>query len=188
MYYLHFKNTSIREAVITKNEFQDEPLDEEDFDPENKYKEKKEDEEEKDKKNQDSEENQELLEQENISGKSKDSKDFKESEILSKIPKSYESKAASLLEFWTTDGKLEIHKSGVISIDGKEIKNSNIDDLLACVVRKKRIVDVPEGWNEFLQFLNTSNTPKNLIINPEVLESLIKLEEKKSEVKSSKNS
>ena len=38
--YLHFKNSSIREPVITKNEFQDEPLDEEDFDPENKYKEK----------------------------------------------------------------------------------------------------------------------------------------------------
>ena len=128
---------------------------------------------------------------EEIKMQTPDTKKFTTVEILASVPKSYEKKAASLLKYWENEGKLTFNEeTGTVAVEGQAIENSNITDFLNSVVRKKKLEENIAGWNEFLNFMASSNIPENLISNPSFLESLkeIKKREKKQTSEEKKDS
>lgn len=80
------------------------------------------------------------------------------------VPKVYRTKAAALVK--------HLHKNGVtwddngsVLINGKELKYSNIVDIVNSAVRNRKESSPPEGEREVIDFLKTKNTPKEVIGN-----------------------
>ena len=95
-----------------------------------------------------------------------------EEDILDSVPKAYQRKVRLLLRHWKTVApeRLKWNNAGTVSIDGVTVERSNIIELLNDVVRRRDGVDeAPIGRMEFAKFVKTSDTPRNLIGNSQVL-------------------
>ena len=94
-----------------------------------------------------------------------------EEAILAGVPKIHARKARLLLRHWevTVPERLKWDNTGTITIDGRIVPRSNITDLIIDALNKNSQDEAPAGRMEFAKFLNTSETPGNLINNPKVL-------------------
>lgn len=97
--------------------------------------------------------------------KSSDNKNDKSYNSMLGIPKMYQNKAANLLQFLTETGNLKVLPSGIVVIHDKEIKNSNITDMINKAVNPNRLNNEVPGWTTFQSLVKSSNTPKALLHN-----------------------
>lgn len=105
--------------------------------------------------------------------------------IVTLIPKTYRTKARSLLQKIKTNKIINWNENGVVSIENKEIPLSNITDLISDVVRSKKYSS-PIGWREFGNVLRDSNIPNELIGNPRRRKLILGNELTTEKIKSSK--
>ena len=93
-----------------------------------------------------------------------------EEAILAGVPKIHARKTRLLLRHWnvTVPERLKWDNTGTINIDGRIVPRSNITELIIDALNTNSQDEAPAGRMEFVKFLNTSETPGNLIINPKV--------------------
>ena len=84
------------------------------------------------------------------------------------VPKPYKSKANKVLDGLRERNKITFNKRGEISIAGREIKTSNISDLLNTAVNPKAKSGNLAGWREFDQLIKDENLPKSLLYTPQL--------------------
>jgi hypothetical protein len=82
--------------------------------------------------------------------------------ILMSFPKNIKQKAKAILEHIMNSKCLEWNDKGEISINNKTISNSHITDLIKCSLYPYKNI-IPEGYDQFISELNSSNIPKTLI-------------------------
>lgn len=82
--------------------------------------------------------------------------------FLLPIPKTLKTKARSLYSY-LEQLPLDVLSSGQISINGKQIADSNISDLLNVAVNTRAVDKQVAGWDQFQKFLLDNNVPKSLL-------------------------
>lgn len=87
--------------------------------------------------------------------------------IMTSVPKMYQSKAAGLLQYLQADQDLGWDDQGQLSIGQQKIDNSHIVDLIHDALRLRKKVARPQGWRELSSHLKKKNIPKELVGNPE---------------------
>ena len=94
-----------------------------------------------------------------------------EEAILVGVPKIHARKARLLLRHWkvTVPERLKWDNIGTTTIDGRIVPRSNITELIIDALNKNSQDEALTGRMEFAKFLNTSETPGNLINNSKVL-------------------
>ena len=94
-------------------------------------------------------------------------------EIVETFSKTYRSNARNLLRFMKREGSLISWDSGYsVYINGEKIKDSNLVDILNCIV-KVRVRDYkPPGWHEVLNALKAMNVPKDYVNNIRALKEI----------------
>jgi hypothetical protein len=83
--------------------------------------------------------------------------------ILESVPKTLVRKTSTLLNLMHVSNRISWDSTGVVSIDSNLIPGSNIIDLVHDVVRKRTTSKNPIGIQQFKQFLQEINIPKELI-------------------------
>ena len=87
------------------------------------------------------------------------------------LPKSYRTKGDHLLNIlkqkmtWDDQGLIKLHS-------GSLIHDSNMDDVLHFLVRNRKYVEPPPGWNLILPILRELNLSRELVTNPAAFKSL----------------
>lgn len=91
--------------------------------------------------------------------------------IIESVPKSYEKKAKSLIDYWKTkhNERIKWDDTGRIYLDGKPIENSNIIDIVNDFIRKRKTAQPAVGRDGIARIMGASSTPKKLIGNDEIL-------------------
>jgi hypothetical protein len=96
-----------------------------------------------------------------------------EEAVIESIPKIYERKARHLLRHWRSSApdRIKWDNAGTVSIDGRTLENSNIGELLVDAIKKsnKREPAPSAATLQFARLIATTNTPKNLIGNSEII-------------------
>lgn len=94
-------------------------------------------------------------------------------EIVETFSKTYRTNARNILRFMKRDGSLISWDSEYsVYVNGVKIKDSNLVDILNCIV-KVRVRDYkPPGWVEVLNALKAMNVPKDYITNIRALKVL----------------
>ena len=94
-----------------------------------------------------------------------------EEAILAWVPKIHARKARLLLRHWkfTVPERFKWDNTGTITIDGRIVPRSNITELIIDALNKNGQDEASADRMELAKFLNTSETPGNLINNPKVL-------------------
>lgn len=92
--------------------------------------------------------------------------DFFEREIIKSAPVKMKRKAILLLERLKRDPNISWNERGEAIIKGQLLPNTNINDLVQDVLRKRKS-HVPRGWEAFAQSLRESNIPQDLVGNSE---------------------
>lgn len=100
--------------------------------------------------------------------------------ILESIPKSYASKAVQLLNLLEKNDEIYWDESGVVTIRGNTVVDSNITELLNNALRNRKSISKPTGWEKFVEFVKEAQVPSNLLGNSEILNEKTK-KTKKSE-------
>ena len=90
-----------------------------------------------------------------------------EEEVLRTVPKSMKRKAEQLLSRLKTDPVVTWSPNGELSYKGIRVPDSNIVDLINDVLRKRRTMPDPRGWETFATALRRINIPQELVGNPE---------------------
>ena len=85
-------------------------------------------------------------------------------DLYENIPKRYHKKAKKLMNFINTLPNVSITPNGVISIDGHEVRNSNITNILSDFVLN-RISNPPVGAKQLALELKANNVPLDIITN-----------------------
>lgn len=94
-------------------------------------------------------------------------------EIVETFSKTYRSDARNLLRFMKREGSL-ISWDGDYSvyINGGKIPNSNLVDILNCIVKVRMRDYTPPGWYEVLNALKAMNVPKDYMNNIRALKEI----------------
>ena len=79
------------------------------------------------------------------------------------IPPQYTKKAQTLLDFIQTKTDLDVGVNGNVAINGQQIANSNIVDLIHKAVTPRSRLHSLQGWQEFKKFLEKNNTPQSML-------------------------
>ena len=85
---------------------------------------------------------------------------------LKAIPKSYRTKAGSLLEMWEREPRLSWDDANRVYIDGTLVPNSNLTDLLLHAVGRSRAASQPPGMPQLKEISIDANIPTSLFTNP----------------------
>lgn len=85
--------------------------------------------------------------------------------IAATFPKTYQSKAQNLVQFIKALPEVQTGDDGVLTINGRQIRNSNFVDILHDFIRKKK-TRPPVGARELATVLKHNNVPRELIGNP----------------------
>ena len=80
------------------------------------------------------------------------------------LPKQVQGLAGKIVDIIKKSKKIKIHANGEISIQNKKLKNSNINDLIADVLRNRKQGLTPHG-EKFIHFLSEINLPQSFIKN-----------------------
>ena len=70
--------------------------------------------------------------------------------LLVSIPKSHMAKASGILQYLEEDEDVEWDAKNQVYIKGRKIEGSNVTDLMHRMVRKRKTVPDPEGYQELL--------------------------------------
>jgi len=96
-------------------------------------------------------------------------KEPKTYDLLESIPKSQQGKAKKLHHFIENLPNITIKPNGVVAIDGKEIRNSNIVEIVEDLVRNKKNARPPTGTKQLAKELKNSDVPIEYITNKQRL-------------------
>ena len=88
-----------------------------------------------------------------------------ERDVVASVPRSMRSKAERLLQRLKADPEVKWNDLGEFEYRGRVIKRSNLTDLVNDVLRKRRSVNDPQGWETFAQVLQRINVPQDLVGN-----------------------
>lgn len=92
-------------------------------------------------------------------------------DIVESFPQMYQRDARNLLRImmrnkqlvrWDDDGTVYVNYD-------EKIPRSNIEDILHCIVRERKVDRIPVGWNQVLKALHQMNAPTEYINNPAAL-------------------
>ena len=72
-------------------------------------------------------------------------------------------KATGVLQYLEGDDNIEWDERGNVYIQGRKIDNSNITDLIHGIVRKRKSVPKPHGYDDLVEFLQERNAPKEIL-------------------------
>ena len=72
-------------------------------------------------------------------------------------------KASGILQYLEEDEDVEWDAKNQVYIKGRKLEGSNVTDLMHRLIRKRKAVPDPEGYQELLQHLKERNAPKELI-------------------------
>ena len=95
-----------------------------------------------------------------------DTADPIEIEIVQSAPKYLKKKASLLLRRIKQDTNMQWNDKGEFVYKGQVLPKTHIHDLVQDVLRKRKTL-VPQGWQTFAQALKESNTPQDLVGNPD---------------------
>ena len=84
--------------------------------------------------------------------------------IVKTVPGSFRRKAERLTEFLKSSGRISWSDSGRLLVNGKEIENTNIVDLVNDALRQRKKF-APPGWEIFARELRRMNAPQELVGN-----------------------
>ncbi|KAG1666620.1 hypothetical protein GQR58_009481 [Nymphon striatum] len=86
-------------------------------------------------------------------------------DVVKSVPKNFKKKAEILMSKIANDGSINWDgETGVVSIDGRKLENSHIQDLINDAMRSRKKI-TPQGWKEFYEKLSSLNIPQDLIGN-----------------------
>lgn len=89
--------------------------------------------------------------------------------ILESVPKLYKNKTKLLLNHLkNNNNRISWSASGIVTIDGEKIKNSNIIDLVNDAARVRKNIKAV-GRHQFAELLSTTQTPREFVGNSEFL-------------------
>jgi hypothetical protein len=103
---------------------------------------------------------------------------LRDADVIAHLPVTQRSKAAALLKrLKANPGVISWDESGKVKVDGREIVNSNISDLISDAVRAQKNFN-PTGTQKFFRGLARLNVPKDIAGNAkrseEVQESVVR--------------
>ena len=85
-------------------------------------------------------------------------------ELYEQLPKTSHKKAKTLMNFVNSLPNVSITPNGAVSIDGREIKNSNISNIISDLILN-RISKPPVGAKQLALELKYNNVPIEVITN-----------------------
>ena len=88
-------------------------------------------------------------------------------QVLRLTPVTFRAKAAEILDRMQESNHVSWDERGQLVIDGRPIEQSNMVDLINDVVRNRKTITPPLGWQEFATGLRTLNIPEEIIGNCE---------------------
>lgn len=88
-----------------------------------------------------------------------------ESDVLDTIPKPFLKKAHLLMRRLRNNTKVQWNEKGEIILNGNNIQGSNLADLVNDVLRNRKNMASPLGWQAFASHLQEMNIPQELIGN-----------------------
>lgn len=88
-----------------------------------------------------------------------------ENRVLASVPKTMHKKARLLLEHLKEDPDLEWNERAQLVYGGVPVEGSNMSDLVNDVLRARKKVQTPQGWQVFARALKRANVPRELIGN-----------------------
>lgn len=94
--------------------------------------------------------------------------------IMSGISKQYKTKARALLHYLDSSDLIHWKDNGEISVNNRTVHKSHIADLIKYAMRDYGQAE-PVGLQEFRKVLSEINVPKNLVGNPQVFDTAIRL-------------
>lgn len=86
-------------------------------------------------------------------------------DILKTVPKTFQNKASILLERLNKSDLIKWDDKGMVNIENQPISGSNIADLVNDVLRKRKTLEAPVGYEPFSKILATLNVPQELVGN-----------------------
>lgn len=96
-----------------------------------------------------------------------------EEEIVASMPSTYRDKARLLVRrIKNSGGKLGWNPRGELTLSGETVAGTNIVDLIADVIRKRKTVKPPPGSGEFSRGLRDINIPREAVGNPDRVRSI----------------
>ncbi len=90
-----------------------------------------------------------------------------EEAVLNSVPKTLKRKTRLLLDHIKDIPSVAWSERGELVVDGQPVVGSNVTDLINDVVRKRKTVGAPHGWQAFAEVLKDANTSRELIANPD---------------------
>jgi hypothetical protein len=98
-------------------------------------------------------------------GKEGEKETSRDADVIAHLPVTQRSKAAALLKrLKANPGVISWDESGKVKVDGREIVNSNISDLISDAVRAQKNFN-PTGAQKFFRGLARLNVPKDIAGN-----------------------
>lgn len=92
---------------------------------------------------------------------------YSEDKVLASVPASYRTKAKKILERWSRDSAVAYDKdTGTVSVKGRELRGSNITDLLRDVVSRTKKPARPSGFEPLRDYTAEAKIPTTLFGNP----------------------
>ena len=101
----------------------------------------------------------------NSKDNSEDSPNPVEDDIISSVPPSMQKKAGRLLSRLKSNPEIKWNDKGEIEYKGKTVKQSNMTDLINDILRNRKNVADPIGWDMFSTVLGDMNIPQDLVGN-----------------------
>lgn len=100
-------------------------------------------------------------------------KDPWEEEIVASMPATLRERARLLVKrMKNSGGKIAWNDRGELTLSGQPVPGSNIIDLVADVIRKRKTVKAPPAMGDFTKALREVNTPRELIGNQDRLKAI----------------
>ena len=92
-------------------------------------------------------------------------------DIAKTVPIKFRKKAEQLAEFLKSSGQVSWTDTGRLVLQGQEVQNTNIVDLINDALRQRKTF-TPPGWENFAKELRRLNAPKELVGNVKYWESI----------------
>lgn len=92
---------------------------------------------------------------------------YSDEKILETVPRSYRERARRLLERWTADSAVKYDRdTGVVTVGGRELRGSNVADLLKDAVSRGVKRPRPTGFESLKEHAYRSSIPPTMFTNP----------------------
>ena len=88
-----------------------------------------------------------------------------EERVLKTVPKYLHGKASVLIDYLNNNPQISWDKRDQLVLNGKTVLNSNIIDIINDLLRKRKSLSPPVGWDALASVLDNSNTPREVIGN-----------------------